>query len=150
MAAKERREEAFCLAFTALGNPSCGNATESAIVAGFGKGNRASAASQGKILLKRESVRKRIAELQAQTAGKAGVSRERWLERMTEIFEQDAKDRVAAGVALGKAQEFFPAEKHEVSGKGGGPLVVEVIRYADAAAEPVSAEAVPTPAPAVP
>lgn len=108
--------EAFAVAYA-----KNGNATKSALEAGFAAGkNNMSAAVRGSQLLKREEVRARIDEIKQQVTKKAlasaGVDRAWILEKLKENAEQalDAKDRGAANRALellGKEHGMFQDRK---------------------------------------
>jgi lipid II:glycine glycyltransferase (peptidoglycan interpeptide bridge formation enzyme) len=108
--------EAFAVAYA-----KNGNATKSALEAGFAAGkNNMSAAVRGSQLLKREEVRTRIDEIKQQLTKKAlasaGVDRAWILQKLKENAEQalESRDRSAANRALellGKEHGLFQDRK---------------------------------------
>lgn len=79
------------------------------------------------------ALRHRIPEgTPAELADAAGEALETVAEVMRGTVKKGARDRLTAAAMLREEICGPVPKKHELTGKGGAPLIVEVIRYADA------------------
>lgn len=106
-----------------------GNGTEAARLAGY-KVPTVEAVR----LLKNPTIVAEISKLQAKSAAKLQLTRDRSLEIASGIAEdvsQKAKDRISALSFIGKLQGWEAARKFEHSGPNGGPIALQVAALSD-------------------
>jgi hypothetical protein len=100
-----------------------GKSQTEAYLTAYPKVTRVSAQSASARLAK--TLRAEIDKRRAKVSERVDMDREKWLLRMAAIFGEDGPDRVAAGDKLAKAERYYPADKVELTGKDGGPLVID-------------------------
>jgi phage terminase small subunit len=107
---------------------------QAAIDAGYSQRNAKSIAGQ---MMMQPHIRGEVDRRRALVSNRVDLSREWWLGKLKTEAEEAAESatRVSALREIGKAQKYYPAERHEVAGADGGPLVIEVINYASPASE---------------
>lgn len=119
------RQKAFAEYYAA-----CGNATESARKAGYKHPD-----PQGSQNLGNPRIAEYIRSLSAKPTEKrilTAQERQAWWTSVVLGEEPDAdmKDRLKASELLGRSQADF-IDKHEVTGKDGEALVINIMRYSD-------------------
>lgn len=105
------------------------NATQAAIRAGYSAKTAASIASEN---LTKPEIASAIQARQAKVSAAADFTLEQHLRALNALRDQAVSSEqfgpaVTAEVSRGKAAGFY-VEKREYSGKGGGPLMVQIVR----------------------
>lgn len=120
------KQEAFCIAYLKTGNAS--EAYRQAYDAGGM--TAASVNRKAKEVLDNVKITARLAELRKPAADKAKITLESHLDDLRMLRNAAVKDKkwdaaVKAEVARGRAAGIY-IERHEVTGKGGGPMESKV------------------------
>ena len=113
------QERKFCDAFTALGKPTCANATKSAIAAGY---SEKSAHTCGWRLLRRAPIKQRVAELRGLSTDKVLSDLE--ITRLKALDKGDLAVATRCSELLGKSLKMF-VERQEINTPADEPQMTE-------------------------